>query len=343
MKTKLPTLAGISLATLLGSSGCVTSGTQAKVDVLNENRRAIDRNTTAVLAAGRAVTSGTTAPIDDAEKRLGEASTAADAHFAAIREELAKQKLEFQTFVTGALATVGEVTTELVPGGGAAAKVIGLIKNRVESAHSGAAEAKREGEAAKREAANALVDAQKQMASLKTELAAKDELTKQQAALREEQLKRDIEFARREISTLSDQQKVVAREDLVKLAKEKGVIGAEKMSTEELLAALGAAGVGLAGLLRTFGRSRNASQVDQLAATHGDQARKIEQTNGEVDELWTDLKKLDQRLAVIERGAAECNCRELNSEIAKLVVARGDHERRIGVIEAKPAKPSATD
>ncbi|MEY2881515.1 MAG: hypothetical protein RLZZ15_3895, partial [Verrucomicrobiota bacterium] len=105
-----------------------------------------------------------------------------------------------------------------------------------------------------------------------------------------------------------------------------------------LMAALSAAGVGLAGLLRTFGKSRSADEVAQLGTTQEDHAVKIDKSAHDVDQLWDDVKKLDQKVTLLEHRADACDCPTISTDVAKLSSASTDHERRLGAVETKTAK-----
>jgi hypothetical protein len=342
MKTKLPSLAGLGLAIGLLFSGCSTVDTRSLVGGLDANRKATEGAARAVVAHGLAVVGNTAAPLHEVAKQNGDISAATDTEIAKIKSDLDAQKKEFQNFVTGALAVVGEVATEVVPGGTTAAKVLGLLNTKVKAAQTGADDAKKDGDAAKKEAAAAVTaataDAQKQLAALKAELESKAKLLEQQAAAKEEQTKRDLDFVRKEFASLSVQQQAVARAEMIKLAEEKGIKGARDMTTEQLIAALSAAGVGLAGLLRTFGKSRNASEVEQLATTQEDHSDKIDKAAHGVDQLWDDVKKLDQKVAVLEHKADACDCPTLAGDLTKLSRVATDHERRLDAVETKTAK-----
>lgn len=330
-----PTLL-ISIVTLaLSLAGCTTAGSSAKFEVLNETRKAIDRNTTATIAVGLGTVTDTTAPIEAAATKIGEATGAADARFEELRKELEKQKLEFTTFVNGALSAVGEIATDLVPGGSTAAKVIGIVQNRITSAKQAAEEATKQSEVAKKDAAAAAVDAQKQIASLKADVAAKEDILKQQIAAKEEMQKRELELARKELAALTMQQQAELRQELVTIAKENGVNGADGMSTEELLAALGAGGLGLAGLLRTFGRSRSATKVEEIAATQGDQTKKVGEAVKEVDEIWTEMKDLQSKVDVIKQRADGTAAFLTTTSQVEVEVTLKDHGRRIEKLESK--------
>jgi hypothetical protein len=323
------TLSLLLATTALALGGCVTPGTKAQVEVINENRKAIDRNTTAVIASGLSVVSGTTAPLDAASVEIGAEAAATDSRYKQLRADLEKQQLEFRAFVNGALQIAGAVATDLVPGGSAASKALGMIKDRADAAQTSATKAQQEGEAAKKDAATATTEAQKLVVGLRAELAAKETLLKEQIAAKEALQRKDIEFALKEFSTLNAQQKAEVHGELKALAVERGIKGAEGMSTEELLAALGAAGVGLAGLLRTFGRSRSAPEVEQLATKQIDQSEKIGRATGEVGELWIEVKNLQTEVAVVTQRAAQA------SDAGTSAIRLENHDRRISRLETK--------
>jgi hypothetical protein len=318
----------------LSLTGCVSPGTKAQVEVIHENRKAIDRNTTAVIASGLAAVTGTTAPLDNAAAKIGEENASADSRFEKLRTDLEKQQLEFRTFVTGALQIAGDVATDLVPGGSAAARALGLIKSRVDAAQNSANQAQKEGEAAKKDAATATVEAQKLVTNLKTELAAKEELLKQQIAAREALQKKDLEFALKELSSLNAQQKAELHQELLTLAKDRGIKGAEGMTTEQHLTALGGAGLGLAGLLRTFGRSRSAAKVDEIGSTQDGHEQKLTQTATEVDEIWTEVKALQSKVALAENQLERCDCSTLRANLSGHSSTLANHERRLDNLEA---------
>lgn len=175
-----------------------------------------------------------------------------------------------------------------------------------------------------------LAEAQKQVAALKADVETKTEIAKQQSSAKEEQLKRDLEAARKEFAVLSEQQQAAARAELVRIAKDKGIAGAEGMTTEQLLVALGGAGLGLAGLLRTFGKSRNASEVEQMATTQDAHAEKINTAASEVDQLWDGVKQIEQKIAVLEHQSEACDCHSVKSDVIKIFSALDDHQRRLG-------------
>lgn len=246
-------LALASAAALAAFSGCVTRGTQAKLDSINETRKAIDRNTTAVLAGATGIVTESTKPIEDAAVKINEGVAASDAKFDELHKQLEAQQLEFKTFVNGALAAVGEIATELVPGGTAAAKVVGIINKRVTDNAAAAADAKKASEAAQKAAAEVAKEAEKMVATLKAEFVSKEELRK-----------KELELAKQEISALSAKDQVDLKQQLIAEAKARGIKDAEGMTLEQLLAALGASGVSVAALVRTFGRSRSQNEIDQL-------------------------------------------------------------------------------
>jgi|GEM_PF-6720329 len=301
-------------ATLVALSGCVTAGTQAKVKAMQEATKAIDRNSVADLAAATGIVTKSTAPIEAAAAQLNQEIVFRDDRFDQLNQELERQKLEFKTFVIGALAIVGETATELVPGGTAAARALAVLKKGVDANQQAAAKAQSEGEAAKQAATSATTEATKQLTALKTELAAKEELRK-----------KELELAQQELRALTSEQQGQLRTELLAVAREHGVAGAEGMSTEELLAALGAGGLGLAGLLRTFGRSRNATEVNGIATVQEKHGEKLAEASREVDELWTELKALQTKVEVADQRVVGSDLRQS--------VTLGDHERRLDLLE----------
>ncbi len=159
--------------------------------------------------------------------------------------------------------------------------------------------------------------------------------TRAEIAAKEAQQKKDIGQALTEFAKLSSEQKNAAREELIKLAQEKGIKGAEGMTTDQLIAALGAAGIGLAGLLRTFGPSRGAKEVGQVVTTQGEQEKQIKTASKNVDDLWTDIATLDKKVGVLEQRADDCDCPTLHTGLAKLTGTLDDHERRLDLGEDK--------
>lgn len=248
----------VGLAAGLFFTGCqTTAGKRANLESNQNLVDAINRNTDATVASGLAGVTGDVSHLDKVSEKNAADVAATNARYKQLRDDLEKQKLEFSNFVNGALGIVGEVATELVPGGTAAARVLGVIKNKVDAANGAANQAQDK-------AAGALAEAEKQIKALKEEVAAKEKGLKDQLAAEQERQKRELEFARKELSLLSATETEALRSELVTIAKENGVANAEGMTTEELLAALGAGGIGLAGLLRTFGKSRSQSDIDQL-------------------------------------------------------------------------------
>lgn len=156
---------------------------------------------------------------------------------------------------------------------------------------------------------------------------------KTELAEKAERQKKDLEQAIKEFAVLNTKEQAAARAELVKLADAKGVKGAEGMSTEQLLAALATAGVSVAGLARTFGRSRSAEAVGELATAQDGHAAKLAETSTGVENLWDDVKALQAKIAVVDERTA--GLPELRVKDIAHATTLDDHERRLDAIEAK--------
>lgn len=283
------TTISVLLSAVLLSSGCCSLSPKQKTELIQENTKALYSNAKANLASGRAIASGSTAPIDAAEQSLSKEIDDSNAKFSAIRQEIEEQKRQLNEFFTAAISSFAE----LVPGGTLASKAALSIQKKLNTSNETGKtletannELKNKIEettaSSKREIERIRNDSNIEIEKLKAQIASSAASTQSQLALIEKTFK-----------SFSSEEKAQLKDEILKAAKENGVSEKDletlkSKSPEDLIALFGGGGVGLAALLRTLGRSRSQNEIDE----HYDKITEIDKKL----ERKADIAEIDKKL-----------------------------------------------
>jgi len=140
---------------------------------------------------------------------------------------------------------------------------------------------------------------------------------------------------------LTEAQQVQFKEEIARLGREKGLSPAEIAKLQEtdlstLLVTGGSAGsLALLALLRTLGGSRAEPKIKELAVATDSQAKKIEASAGELDELWEQVKALEAKLAVTEKDLDRCARGAVKGDVSECSATVADLSRRLGRLESR--------